>query len=162
MQAHDSDRTTESATRAIDWKAGVWAGLIAGVVFMMAEMIMVAVFEGKSPWGPPRMIAAMVLGQDVLKPPTFDPGIMMATMMVHFPLSIIYGLVLAALLRRANRGTGLMIGAVFGLAIYLINFYPIASAMFPWFAMARGWVSAVAHIMFGAVAGLSYTWLRRA
>ncbi|MEG3190947.1 hypothetical protein [Lysobacter sp. D1-1-M9] len=162
MQAHDSDTTTASATRAIDWKAAVWAGLIAGVVFMMAEMLMVAMFQGESAWGPPRMIAAMVLGQDVLQPPTFDIGIMMTAMMIHIPLSIIYGLALAALLRRANAGTALMIGAAFGLAIYLINFYAIASMIFPWFAMARGWVSAIAHIMFGAVAGLAYVWLRRA
>lgn len=155
-----NEANTAVVPRAVDWKAAAWAGLIAGVVFLIAEMVMVAVFQGESPWAPPRMIAAMLLGPGVLKPPEFDVGILMTAMAIHFPLAIVYGLVLAALLRRANRITGLMVGAAFGLVIYLVNFYPIASAMFPWFAMARGWVSAVAHMIFGAVAGLAYVALR--
>lgn len=164
MKTHtyESDRTSIATRHLIDWMAAVWAGLIAGAAFMMAEMLMVAVFEGQSPWAPPRMIAAMVLGKDVLMPPTFDFGILMTAMMIHFPLSIVYGLALAVFLRSAHVATGLLVGATFGLAIYLINFYPIASAMFPWFAMARGWVSVVAHILFGAVAGLAYVRIRRA
>ena len=57
---------------ATDWKAGAWAGLAAGAVFMMLEMGMVWMFLGQSPWGPPHMIAAMALGEDVLPPP--GPG----------------------------------------------------------------------------------------
>lgn len=164
MKTHtyESDGTAIAPTRFIDWKAALLAGLIAGALFMMVEMFMVAVFEGQSPWAPPRMIAAMVLGKDVLMPPTFDVGILMTAMMIHFPLSLVYALVLSVLLRRANQFTGLMVGAGFGLAVYLINFYPIASALFPWFEMARGWVSIVAHVMFGAVAGLVYVRIRRA
>lgn len=164
MKTHtyESDGTAIAPTRSIDWKAALLAGLIAGALFMMVEMFMVAVFEGQSPWAPPRMIAAMVLGKDVLMPPTFDVGILMTAMMIHFPLSLVYALVLSVLLRRANQFTGLMVGAGFGLAVYLINFYPIASALFPWFEMARGWVSIVAHVMFGAVAGLVYVRIRRA
>lgn len=37
-----------------DWKAAIWAGIIAGAVFMMLEMIMVPLSLGGSPWGPPR------------------------------------------------------------------------------------------------------------
>lgn len=164
MKTHtyESDGTAIAPTRFIDWKAALLAGLIAGALFMMVEMFMVTVFEGQSPWAPPRMIAAMVLGKDVLMPPTFDVGILMTAMMIHFPLSLVYALVLSVLLRRANQFTGLMVGAGFGLAVYLINFYPIASALFPWFEMARGWVSIVAHVMFGAVAGLVYVRIRRA
>lgn len=36
-----------------DWRAGAWAGLIAGLVFMMLEMAMVWMFLGQSPWGHP-------------------------------------------------------------------------------------------------------------
>lgn len=42
-------------------KAAVWAGLIAGLIFMMMEMILVWL-TGGSPWGPPRMMAAIVMG----------------------------------------------------------------------------------------------------
>lgn len=148
--------------QATDWSAGAWAGVIAGVVFMIAEMMMVMFIQGESPWGPPRMMAAMVLGKGVLPPPaTFDLTVLMVAMMVHIPLSIVYGLAIAWLVHRFEMGTALAIGAVIGLAIYLVNFYPIASAAFPWFAMARNWMSAAAHMLFGIVAAGSYVALRR-
>lgn len=43
-----------------------------------------------------------------------------------------YGLIGAALASRLGYGGATALGAVCGLAIYLINFYPVASAMFPW------------------------------
>ncbi len=51
------------------FKAAVIAGLIAGAVFMMLQMIMVPVFMNGSPWGPPRMVAAIILGKHVLPMP---------------------------------------------------------------------------------------------
>ena len=152
--------------RHVDGKAGALAGLIAGVVFMMLEMAMVWLFQGESPWAPPRMIAAMVLGKDVLPQPgtpaTFDLAILMAAMVVHLALAVVYGLSGAALASRLGLAEATGLGAACGLAIYLINFYPIAATIFPWFAMARGWISAFAHIVFGALVGASYVWLRRA
>ena len=148
--------------KQLDWKAGVWAGLIAGLVFLVLEMLMVWLFMGESPWGPPRMIAAMVLGRDVLPPPaTFAAGVVMAAMLVHFVLAIIYGLVVGLLVHRTRQlGMALLIGAVFGLAIYLVNFYLIAPALFPWFEMARNWISIFNHILFGIVTAGAYIRLR--
>jgi hypothetical protein len=164
MAVFSSDARREVLS-SVDWKAGVLAGLIAGVAFMVLEMGMVWLFQGESPWAPPRMIAAMVLGQGVLPQPgtpaTFDLMILMTAMVVHLVLAAVYGLIGAALASRLGYAGATGLGAVCGLAIYLINFYPIASTMFPWFAMARGWISAFAHIVFGAVAGASYVWLRR-
>lgn len=150
--------------RQLDWKAGVEAGLIAGVVFLVAEMLMVWLIQGESPWGPPRMIAAMVMGRDVLPPPaTFDIGIVMAAMAVHFILAIVYGLIAGWLLHWSHPfGTALLFGAIFGVAIYLVNFYLIAPAAFPWFTMARNWISVVAHALFGIVAAGAYMRLRHA
>lgn len=154
MESYRQDRT--------DWRAAVWAGIIAGIVFMMAEMMMVWMFMGESPWGPPRMIAAMVLGKDVLPPPAdFDMGIMMTAMMIHFPLSVIYGLVVGWIVHRLGSTSVLLIGAIFGLAIYFINFYLVAPAVFPWFTMAQNWVSLVAHLIYGLVLGAAYAGLRR-
>lgn len=149
--------------KQLDWKAGIWSGLIAGLAFLILEMLMVWLFMGESPWGPPRMIAAMVLGRDVLPPPaTFDIGVVTAAMMVHFFLAITYGLVVGLLVHRATqRGVALLIGAGFGLAVYLVNFYLIAPALFPWFEMARNWISIFNHILFGVVAAGAYIGLRR-
>jgi hypothetical protein len=162
-QTYHSDRhhAGSYANDKTDWKAGVWAGLIAGAVFMMAEMLMVMVFMGQSPWGPPRMIAAMVMGKDVLPPPAaFDMGIMMTAMMIHFPLSIVYGLIVGWIVHRMSSTSAVLIGAIFGVAIYFINFFLIAPVAFPWFTMAQNWVSLVAHLIYGLALGMSYAGLR--
>ena len=148
-----------------DWKAGAWAGVIAGLVFLMLEMVLVWMAQGQSPFGPPHMMAAMVLGKEVLPPPDtwapFDLKIVMTAMMIHFPASIAYGLLGAWLVHRFDWAGGLMIGAALGLAIYVVNFYMIAPVAFPWFEMGRNWVGAFSHLMFGAVLAGAYIALRR-
>jgi hypothetical protein len=143
------------------WRNSVLAGLIGGAVFLMAEMLMVMLI-GESPWAPPRMVAAMVLGPEVLPargaPATFDPGVLMAAMVVHFPLSVAYALLIGAVVGRTSRSDAgaLVEGAAIGLAIYIVNFYLIASFAFEWFAMARNWVSLVTHVLFGLVTAWAF------
>lgn len=145
-------------SKALDWKAAVWAGIIAGVGFLMLEMALVALVHGMSPWGPPRMMAAMVMGEGVLPPPaTFDIGIVMVAMMIHVPLAIIYGIILGWVISKWELGLGASVvaGPVFGLVIYFVNFYGF-TAIWPWFAMARNLISIFAHVMFGLVLGWAY------
>ncbi len=142
----------------INWNAAVKAGLIAGIVFMMLEMALVALIMGESPWAPPRMIAAIVQGEAVLPPPaTFDATIFSVAMIVHFVLSIILAIVFAAIadMARWPLTTAVIAGLVFGLLVYAFNFYVMTSA-FPWFAMARNGISIFAHAMFGLVLGFTY------
>lgn len=150
------------ATERIDWAAAAYAGLIGGAVFMALQMTMVWLFLGGSPWGPPRMIAAMVLGRGVLPPPAgFDFGIVITGMIVHFILAVIFGFIMAALVRNTAAGAAIFIGLAIGLAIYLIDFYPLSAAFFPWFASARNWVTVVNHVIFGGVLAWSYVGLAR-
>lgn len=149
---------TTAHRTSINWKTAVWAGLLSGLVFMMLEMIMVPLFLDGSPWGPPRMIAAIVMGEGVLPPPaTFDFGVVLVAMFVHFALSVVFAIVLAFVLSkmRLDLGPALAIGAVFGIVLYLINFYGF-TAFFPWFEMARNWVSIFAHAVFGLAAAWAY------
>ncbi len=140
----------------IDSKAAIWAGVVAGLIFVMVEMLMVAMFLGQSPWGPPRMIAAIAMGRDVLPPPaTFDFGVIMVAMVIHLVLSIILAFVFASIAKGRKIGASILIGIVFGLILYLVFFYGM-TAVFPWFAEARNWVSMFAHALFGAVLGWVY------
>jgi hypothetical protein len=133
-----------------------WSGLVAGIIFMMLEMVMVMAFLGNSPWGPPRMIAAMVLGRDVLPPPaTFSFAVMMVAMMIHFMLSWVYAFFFAWVFGGIKVATAIMIGAALGFVIYLVNFYGF-TAIWPWFADARNWVSIFAHVMFGITLAWTY------
>ena len=150
-----------TARQSIDWSSAIWSGIIAGAVFMMLEMVMVPLFVGGSPWGPPRMIAAIGMGKGVLPPPdTFALVPMIVAMAIHFMLAIVLAVVLALFVNRMGIGMAALAGAVFGLAVYLINFYGL-TAFFPWFEMARNWISIFAHVMFGAVAALAYKWLQK-
>ena len=142
----------------LDWKAAVWAGLIAGIVFMMLEMALVGTVGGGSPWAPPRMIAGMAMGEGVLPPPaTFDAGIVAVGMAIHLLLSVVLGAVLGWIISRwrMNLLTAIIAGTLFGLVVYFVNFY-LMTAIFPWFGMARGAISIVAHAVFGLVLGWAY------
>lgn len=153
--------TVMIARTTIDWRATILAALIAGAVFIVLEMLLVPVFLGDSAWAPPRMIAAILLGRDVLPPPaTFDFGIMMTALLVHFTLAIIYAFILALIVAHMGAGAAIIVGAVFGIALYVINFYGF-TAIFPWFAMARNILSLVLHAVFGAVLGWSYKAISR-
>ena len=145
----------------INVKAALWAAVIAGMVFMMLEMIMVSVFMGGSPWGPPRLIAAIGMGERVLPPPaTFDAEVMMAAMLIHLGPSVILAFLFAFIARGRPIGMATLIGSACGFVIYLISFYGM-TAVFPQFAMARGWVSIFAHIAYGAVLGWVYVSVAR-
>lgn len=147
----------------IDWKAAIWAGIIAGLVFMILEMLLVQLVGEGSMWGPPRMMAAIVMGREVLPPPaTFDAGVFIVAMLVHFVLSLVYALIFAAIVSRwPMPTTGAAIGGlVFGLVIYAVNFYGF-TVLFPWFAEARNWITILAHAIFGLTLGLVYEPLAR-
>ena len=64
----------------------------------------------------------------------------------------------AWLVSRWHLGLGavLALGAAFGLLIYLVNFYPVTAILFPWFAMARNWITISSHIVFGVVLAWTY------
>lgn len=143
---------------AIDWRAAVWAGIIAGLVFMVLEMLLVQLVGGGSMWGPPRMMAAIVMGRGVLPPPaTFAAGVFVVAMIVHFVLSLAYAFIFGWIVSRWKMGiAGAAIGGlVFGLVIYAVNFYGFTAA-FPWFAEARNWITILAHAIFGLTLGVVY------
>lgn len=145
-------------TTRLDFKAALWAAIVAGIVFMVFEMVLVGTVGGGSPWGPPRMIGAIALGRDVLPPPaTFDLGVFVVAMVIHFLLSIVLAIVLGWIISRWRLDllASMAGGAVFGLLVYFVHFYGF-TALFPWFAMARTWITVVAHILYGLVLGWTY------
>lgn len=164
-QVMTAGATRDELHSVTDWRAAALAGVIAGLVFLMLEMVLVWMVQGQSPWGPPHMIAAMVLGSEVLPSmgtwAPFDLKIVLTAMAIHFPMAIVYGLVGAWLMHRFDWVGAMMVGAALGLAAYIVNFYLIAPMAFPWFEMGRNWIGAFSHIMFGLTLGVAYIWLRK-
>ena len=150
-----------------DRTAAVVAGFTGGAVLMAIELLWSAVAPGAGgPWQTPHLVAALLMGPHVLwaTPYVFDPGILVAALFTHYLLGIGFGVLLAGV---AN-GFGfdrdlpaiLALGAVFGLALYGMNFHVMVT-FFPWFKALQGWPTAVAHVAFGVTAAALYHHLAR-
>lgn len=145
----------------MDWKAAVIAGLIAGAIFLLVLLVAYPLVTGGTPWTVFRFMGAIILGESVLPPPTtFDAGVVVTAVLLHFTLSVIYTLVLAFIVHRWGILITVIGGALFGLALYLINFFTF-TMFFPWFYPARAWPFSVVHILFGAIAGGVYELLEK-
>ena len=144
------------------WRAMIWAGVMAGIVSTLVQILLWLVFADDFPailYRDARLTAAMVLGGSVLLPPaTFDVGVMLTATLIHFMLSITYAALLALSAARFDTIPALLAGVGFGVALYMVNLYGF-TAIFPWFAQARGWITLIAHAVFGVTAISVYRWL---
>lgn len=148
----------------MDWCAAIGAGVIAGGVATIAQIALWWLFlDAVLPeilYRDARLAAAIVLGPEALPPPaTFDLKIMLVATLLHFALSAIYSVILAAVIFRWDMKRSLLAGAFYGLALYGINMYGFTLA-FPWFSLTRDWITLAAHIVFGCAAAGGYTVLR--
>ncbi|KAA3665304.1 MAG: hypothetical protein DWQ04_01300 [Chloroflexi bacterium] len=150
---------TASSTRMrqiMDVSSAIWGGIIAGTAFLLVQMAMAVWVLGSSPWVVFRWLAAIVLGEGVLPPPAgFNLLIFMIGLVIHYATSIGAALLLAFIIHRWGLIVGIVGGALFGLALYAVNYYTL-TFFFPWFFLIRNWAMVVGHIMFGALAGGIY------
>lgn len=165
VQSHSSahtDRTDDRHAGALI-KYGALGGLVAGIVFAMFEMIMAALLDGTSAfWNPLRMIGAIVLGKEALAPSYGLATAAITGLIVHMVLSMLFGLVFGltlTVLPSLTRSAGVLLftASLYGLLLWLVNFYVIAPvAGWDWFPdESNVLVQLVAHtVFFGAVLGL--------
>lgn len=150
-----------SSSSDVNWEAAARAGVVAGLLYLAWQMALFPLVTGGSVWDVPRATAAILIGKGILaSPATFNLGVFIVGLLLHVTLSVGYALLLAAMIAGLSRGTAFMSGGVFGLVLYLINFYWFTTA-FNWFARARNWATAVGHIVFGLVAVGVYLALRQ-
>lgn len=154
MKHHD-----EPERRAIHWRAAAGAGIAAGIASTLVQLLVWSAVTDSLPealFRDSRLAAAIVLGRDVLPPPSsFDLVVMAVASLVHFSLSIAYAAILGFVVHRLAAVAGLLAGVVFGVALYAVNLYGF-TALFPWFAQVRTWDTLLAHVVFGAVAAGAY------
>lgn len=149
------NRVKQRLRQVMDWSAAIRAGLLAGAIFLVASMILTMLYVG-SPWVVLRLIASLVLGTAILPPPaSFDPGIAVVAVAIHLLIAMAVTLLISGTLHRWGLVVGILGGAVFGLAIYLINFYAL-SYLVPWFFPMKSWIMLLSHVLFGALAGGTY------
>ena len=139
----------------VNWSAAAYTGIIAGIIATVVQIALWSVFADALPailFRDARFAAAIVMGRKVLPPPaSFDWTVMLVATLVHFALSIAYGMALSPLISRLRTAPSMLAGAAFGLCLYGINMYGF-TAVFPWFEATRDWITVVTHGVFGVAA----------
>ena len=147
--------------QVMDWRAAVWAGLIAGTAALLVLLVAYPLATGGTPWTPLRFVAGILLGSAVLPPPTtFNAGAAVTGVAIHLVLSVVYTIVLALIIHRWGIIIGFVSGALFGAALFLINLFALTE-FFEWFYPLRSWSFLILHVFFGALAGSVYELLER-
>ncbi|MCB8936451.1 MAG: hypothetical protein H6663_13380 [Candidatus Promineofilum sp.] len=155
------DNGTARLRQIMDWRAAIIAGLLAGALTMLLWVILLALTTGGSVWAPFHHVAAILLGQSVLTPSqTINFQVVLTGAVIHLFLSVLYSVILAFIIHRWGLWVGIVGGAIFGLALYVINYYTFTT-LYPWFFPLRGWIALMGHIVFGAAAGGIYEGLER-
>jgi hypothetical protein len=140
----------------------VLAGLLAGLLYLAAQMAFALALHGGAGWEPLQRISAMLLGPDVLPPPgDIDITIGGIALLIHLSLSMAFGRVVDVLVLERPARAAATRGALVGLALYALDDWIVAPTLFPWFEQARGLTTLADHLLFGVVAGLAYVQLRR-
>ena len=149
---------------AIDCRVAAVAGIVAGTLATAFQIFLWWLAGDPLPdmlFRDARLTAAMVLGRQALVPSSaLDWRVMSVATIVHFALSVAYAVALAVTIRRLRRRAAIATGAAFGLLLYLVNLYGF-TLLFPWFTIARGWITMLAHVAFGATAGGVYVIARK-
>jgi hypothetical protein len=149
---------------AVKWRTAAYAGLAAGVLAALLEVVLWFIFSNALPeifFRDARFAAAIVMGPQVLsRPPGFDWPVMLAATLLHFALSLAYGVILSYLIRRLRTLSSLLAGAAFGLFLYAINMYGF-TIVFTWFEDTRDWITIAAHVAFGITAAATYRMLTK-
>ncbi len=150
--------------RAPDWSAAVVAGIGAGAVLMVFELLWSATLGDIGPWRLSRMVAALVMGPQALASSEFHVGLVGLALLIHYLLGIVSGLVIGVVIAgfhyESSLGMMLLIGAVFGALIYLVNFHAL-TRLYPWFVELRSYGAWIGHLAFGMSAALIYWTLSR-
>lgn len=142
-----------SILRHVTWRAVLISGLVAGTLFLLADLVFAPIVTNVSAALTLRYFAALVLGSKVLT--QTGTSILITGIIVHYVLSLVFALVIALVVHRWGLLVGIVGGAILGVAFYGINLYTV-TLLFPWFFAINSTVILLCHAIFGAVAGGVY------
>lgn len=130
---------------------GAVGGAVAGVVFGALNMWF-AQSQGMPADMPLQMIATIVQDEEAMAAGTASPVL---GLVVHMVLSMAFGVGLALLVTRVGSDAGrALVGLVYGLGLYLVNFLVISPIAYPVFQDANQPLEVATHLIFGSVAVL--------
>jgi len=128
---------------------GILAGVGAGTTFALFMMVMDAVLgNGFLDWL--RQSAAIALGSSVVLSARSQPSVLIVGFIVHVSLAALYGTIFAVAARYITflRRDLIIATTVFGLGIWIMNFYVFSPWLFPWFDDSPDILQFISHTVF--------------
>ena len=143
----------EAIQRNVTWRAIPVAGIVAGTVFLLINMIFNPILYEIDAFFILQYFGSLVLGTDALLESSMT--VLIVGAIVHYLLSILFTLVISIVIHRWGLLIGIIGGGLLGLALYAINFYTM-TVFFEWMFAINNTLIVISHIAFGAVAGGIY------
>ena len=154
------EKQTERPTREFhilkepDWRSAAWAGVIGAVVSLALQMALTAI-SGGSAWAPLRMMSSLIMNTGQLPFAGVNSAVVLGGVLLSLTLGVAYAAVLSDFVSYQKRNTAIAMGLAFGLVLYWINFYGLAST-FPSVIQYRHGITWVSHIVSGGVVAWTY------
>ena len=145
-------------SRKNEWfKRSITSGAIAGIIFLIPQMLLLPLFSEHGPWTFLAMVAALVLNeQQVLSSPMdFDAGVVLTGFVFHMALSLLYSILFVYASGHLQKMVLIISGIFYGGFLYAINFYVFTYA-FEWFIDIRGGITILAHLLYGLTIPVAY------
>jgi hypothetical protein len=132
---------------------GAVGGVLAGIPFVLVTMWFASSTGGAAEM-PLRMMSTIVLGDGAMAEGSSSPAV---GALVHVVLSALFGIGLAlAAPRLPDNGTVAVVGAAYGVLLYLVNFHVLAPTLFTTFEAANKPFELFAHVVFGSMVAFTF------
>jgi uncharacterized membrane protein YagU involved in acid resistance len=132
---------------------GAVGGILAGAVFAGVTMWFTDSTAGKADM-PLQMISTIVKGDKAMAAGTTSAGI---GLLVHLVLSALFGMLFAlAVPRLRTNGTVALVGTLYGVVLYVVNFLVLAPLAFTTFQDANQPFELFAHMVFGTLLSFAF------
>jgi hypothetical protein len=140
----DTTETHWSGRRLIT--AGAVVGLVGGVVF---SAMMIALHGPERRWVALKLAAYPFLGDRVMRP-GFDAAAVTIGVLGHLAVAVTWGVLFALLVYRLSRPMTVLLGAVWGVVVWLVMFALVLRIIAPRLAEGGGaFGNVVIHMIFG-------------
>jgi hypothetical protein len=143
---------------------GALAGLGGGLAMAIAGAV-ISVSLGGDIWLESKQIAAVLYGPAVVAQPGFIAGPVIVGTLLHLVVSTVLGAIFGIMTRRvlhltSDFGTPLMAGLIYGMLIWVLGYFVVLPLVNPLLLETYAPAFVIQHLIYGAVTGLLYTWLR--
>jgi hypothetical protein len=143
---------------------GALAGLAGGLAMALVG-ILISFSLGGDIWLEAKQIAALVYGTSIVKQPGFIAGPVLVGTMLHLlvsaALGALFGIVTHRMLHLTSEyGTPLLTGLIYGMLIWMVAYFIVLPFLNPLLLETYAPAFIFQHLVYGAVTGLFYRWLR--